>query len=216
MSNYLALLCDLDGTLADTEPQHCAGWIDALAEDHGLDYDEHWFDQWIGTSDTLVAEWIIKEHALKVTAAELIAAKQVRFHAAVRATGRGFPGVAEQLALVAARFPLAIATNSGRDDADVVVPALGLDNFTDVVVTATDVVNLKPAPDIYQLAAQRLNVPPTSCVAIEDSTPGGAAAKAAGCYLIGLNPGVTMADEVIGDNARAVARALRILGTVYL
>ena len=30
MSNYLALLCDLDGTLADTEPQHCAAWLDLL------------------------------------------------------------------------------------------------------------------------------------------------------------------------------------------
>jgi len=216
MSNYLALLCDLDGTLADTEPQHCAAWLDLLREDHRLAYDAAWFEQWIGTSDRLVADWLIREHGLPESVDSLIGAKQARFHALVRRTGKGFAGVDEELGRISARFPLAIATNSGRADADVVVPALGLDKFTDVIVTATDVEALKPAPDIYLLAAKRLGVAATSCVAIEDSSPGGKAAKAAGCYLIGLNEGVTMADEIIKDNARALARANVILGTVYL
>jgi len=216
MSNYLALLCDLDGTLADTEPQHCAAWLDLLREDLQLDYDVHWFDQWIGTSDRMVAEWLVKEHGLPQSADALIGAKQKRFHGLVRSGGRSFAGVAEELGKISGRFPLAIATNSGRKDADVVVPALGLDKFTDVIVTATDVAHLKPAPDIYLLAAERLGVPATSCVAIEDSTPGGEAAKAAGCYLIGLNEGVTMADEIVKNNAAALERANVILGTVYL
>ncbi len=216
MSNYLALLCDLDGTLADTEPQHCAAWLDLLHDDLQLEYDVSWFDQWIGTSDRVVADWLIGEHGLSASADALIGAKQKRFHDLVKSSGRGFAGVAEQLDRISSRFPLAIATNSGRKDADVVVPALGLDLFTNVVVTATDVAHLKPAPDIYLLAAERLGVPATSCVAIEDSKPGGEAAKAAGCYLIGLNDGVTMADEVVKDNAAALARANVILGTVYL
>ncbi len=216
MSNYLGLLCDLDGTLADTEPLHCAAWLEMLADQYDLTYDANWFEQWIGTSDRVVADWLIREHSLTVSVDELILEKQRRFHDMVRTSGRSFPGVPEELAKIQAQFPLAIATNSGRGDTDVVVPALGLDQFTNIVVTATDVDNLKPAPDIYLLAAARLKVHAGACIAIEDSGPGGRAAKAAGCYLIGLNDGVAMADEIIYDNARALARAREILGTVYL
>ncbi len=216
MTTYLALLCDLDGTLADTEPQHCAAWLDMLRKEYHLEYDVHWFEQWIGTSDRVVADWLIEAHQLSVTQQEMIDGKQARFHELVRESGAGFPGVAEELAKIQEYFPLAIATNSGRKDADVVVPALGLDRFTKVIVTATDVENLKPAPDIYLLAAKRLNVHATACIAIEDSKPGGEAAKAAGCYLIGLNDGVNMADEIIHNNAKALARAREILGTVYV
>ncbi|MBC6994706.1 HAD family phosphatase [Neolewinella lacunae] len=211
MARFLGLLCDLDGTLADTEPQHCSAWLNLLESSYGLHYDEHWFEQWIGTSDRTVADWLIREHGLSSSIDEMIAGKQEKFHAIVRTEGSSFPGVAAALAEISAAFPLAIATNSGRVDAGVVVPALGLDRFTDTVVTATDVVHLKPAPDIYLLAAQRLGLPAAACIAIEDSTPGGAAAKAAGCYLIGLNDKVIHADEWCTDNAAALRRALEML-----
>ncbi|WP_187271162.1 HAD family hydrolase [Neolewinella aurantiaca] len=216
MTTYLALLCDLDGTLANSEPQHCSAWLEMLHEDYQLDYDEHWFEQWIGTSDRVVADWVIKEHQLAVTQQGLIDGKQKRFHHLVKTAGEGFPGVAEELGKIAEHFPIAIATNSGRADTDVVIPALSLDRFTNVVVTATDVKNMKPAPDIYLLAAERLGVHAGACIAIEDSKPGGEAAKAAGCYLIGLNDGVDMADEIVHDNAGALARAREILSTVYV
>lgn len=212
MTTYQGLLLDLDGTLADTEPQHCDAWLTMLDDELNLQYDSAWFEQWIGTSDRVVADWIIKKHELFLTVDELIEAKQNNFHAIVRESGKSFPGVPEELAVLSAKYPLAIATNSGRSDTDVVVPALGLDRFTKIVVTATDVENLKPAPDIYLLAAERLGLPADRCIAIEDSRPGGLAAKAAGCYLIGLNDKVDMADERIMDNAAALRRAGGLLG----
>ncbi|NJC28478.1 HAD family hydrolase [Neolewinella antarctica] len=208
---FKGLLCDLDGTLADSEPQHCEAWLDVLNNDYGLSYDEHWFEQYVGTSDQVLSADVIEAHGLSVDQAELISQKQVRFHDVIRTSGTAFPGIKEALREVADAFPLAIATNSGRADTDVVVPALGLDSFTDVVVTATDVANLKPSPDIYLLAAKKLGLDPRDCIAIEDSKPGGTAAKAAGCYLIGLNDKVTGADEMIVDNAAAIRRALELL-----
>lgn len=208
---YLGLLCDLDGTLADTEPQHCAAWLEMLETELDLNYDAHWFEQWVGTSDRVVADWIIKKHEFFLEVDEVITEKQERFHEIVRSAGKSFPGVTEALGKISGRFPLAIATNSGRSDTDVVVPALGLDKFTEVVVTATDVEHLKPAPDIYLLAAEKLGLAPQDCIAIEDSAPGGVAAKAAGCYLIGLNDRVAMADEIVNDNAAALLRALALL-----
>jgi HAD superfamily hydrolase (TIGR01509 family) len=212
MAQFRGLLCDLDGTLADSEPLHCQAWLQFLKDTFQFDYDHRWFEQWIGTSDRVVAAWLIREHQLTVDDDFLVFGKQGRFHQLIKQQGRAFPGITEVLAKISGRYPLAIATNSGRADTDVVVPALQLDRFTEVVVTATDVVNLKPAPDIYLLAAKLLDLAPENCLAIEDSGPGGEAAKQAGCYLIGLNDGVRGADEIIPDHATALSRALELLG----
>ncbi|THH41164.1 HAD family hydrolase [Neolewinella litorea] len=205
------LLCDLDGTLADSEPLHCAAWLSLLRESYGLEYDEHWFEQWIGTSDLVVATYLIREHDWDITTDELVAQKQERFQEAVRQEGKTFSGVPEALQAIAERFPLAIATNSGRSDADLMIEATRLDRFTSVSVTASDVEHMKPEPDIYLLAAEKLGLPATECIAIEDSGPGGISAKQAGCYLIGLTDKVTNADERADSNEAALRRAFHLL-----
>ncbi len=205
------LLCDLDGTLVDSEPLHCSAWLTILSEDFGIEYDAHWFEQWIGTSDSVVAHFVVNEHGLDLGEEELVSRKQARYHEGVAVGGRTFPGVDEALQRVAARFPLAIATNSGRTDADVMIGATGLERYTSVSVTASDVREMKPKPDIYLLAAERLGLPATACIAIEDSGPGGVAAKAAGCYLIALTDKVGEADERLHDNGEAILRALYLL-----
>ena len=209
---FLGLLCDLDGTLADTEPLHCRAWLDTLSEDFGIDYDAEWFEQWIGTSDKVLARHVVREDELPLTVEELITKKQKRYHAAVAKSGKTFAGVDEALGRVmAAGYPLAIATNSGRKDADVMIEAAQLERFTTINVTASDVEHMKPSPDIYLLAAERLGLAAGRCIAIEDSGPGGEAAKAAGCYLIGLTDKVAGADEWCDDNAGAILRALELL-----
>lgn len=209
---YKGLLCDLDGTLTDSEPLHCNAWLSLLREDFDQDYDEAWFDQWVGTSDRVVATWLLGQHAWTLGVDELIGRKQERFHAAVRREGSTFDGVPEMLARIADKYPLAIATNSGRSDADLMIGATRLDRFTTISVTASDVKHMKPEPDIYLLAAEKLGLPASECIAIEDSGPGGEAAKAAGCYLIGLTDKVSVADEFAGTNAEALERAYTLLG----
>ena len=182
------LLCDLDGTLADSEPLHCSAWLDLLSEEYGCDYDEHWFEQWIGTSDRVVSHYLVGEHDWDVPSITLVDQKQRRFHDNVRRSGKTFAGVPEMLGRIAGRFPLAIATNSGRADADLMIASTGLDRFTDISVTASDVEHMKPEPDIYLLAAKR-----------------------AGCYLIGLTDKVTQADEMADTNEAALERAYALL-----
>ena len=209
---YKGLLCDLDGTLANSEPLHCAAWLALLDEVYDLQYDEHWFEQWVGTSDRVVAEWLIATHDLNLSIVDLITQKQERFQESVRREGSTFSGVPEMLDRIAADYPLAIATNSGRSDADLMIAATKLDRYTAISVTASDVEHMKPEPDIYLLAAEKLGLSASDCIAIEDSAPGGVAAKAAGCYLIGLNDKVETADETVENNANALRRAYELLG----
>ena len=77
-----------------------------------------------------------------------------------------------------------LVTLSAKTEALHFVRALGLEQSLDVVLAREDVENGKPAPDIYLLAAQRLDVEPRDCVVIEDSPNGVRAGVAAGMNVV--------------------------------
>lgn len=80
----------------------------------------------------------------------------------------------------------ALATMSRRKDTLHVVHSLGIGEYLDLILTAEDVCNPKPDPEIYLLAARKLDVPPGECLALEDSVNGVRAALAAGINVIAL------------------------------
>jgi HAD superfamily hydrolase (TIGR01509 family) len=122
---------------------------------------------------------------------------------------RGAPpmdGAVELLgALRAAGMPVGLASNSPRVFLDKALRGAGLQRAFDVTVAGDEVARPKPAPDGYLAAAAALDVDPAGCVALEDSPPGVAAAKAAGMVVIGIPsfPGVVL------DGADSVATSLR-------
>lgn len=88
--------------------------------------------------------------------------------------------------LVASGVALAIASSASADWVVGAVETLGLRSVFPVIVTGDQVAMTKPAPDGYHEAARRLGVPEGSCVAIEDSGPGIAAAHAAGMRTVAI------------------------------
>ncbi|MEJ7314532.1 HAD-IA family hydrolase, partial [Staphylococcus epidermidis] len=81
-------------------------------------------------------------------------------------------------------IPMAIATSSYREDIQPTFDSLGLDEYIDVIVGREDVEAIKPNPDPYLTAVQRLNYNPANCLAIEDSVNGATAAITAGLDVI--------------------------------
>ena len=77
-----------------------------------------------------------------------------------------------------------LATLSARKEALHFVRALGLEQSLDVILAREDVQNGKPDPEIYLLAARKLNVPPQDCIVIEDSPNGVRAGVAAGMNVV--------------------------------
>lgn len=215
MPQFLAFISDLDGTLVDSEPQHADAWLAVLAN-YGLNYDHKWFEQYIGTSDRFLAQDAITTNKLNKTVRELQNEKQDRYHDLVRQSGKCFAGVLQKLAAISSKHPMAIATNSGRKDAEVVFDATGLRPFAQVSVTADDVQKLKPSPEMFLKAADILGIPAEQCIVCEDSVAGSTGAKAAGCYVIGITTSQTadtlsMADEVASSSEEALARVLELL-----
>jgi HAD superfamily hydrolase (TIGR01509 family) len=124
------------------------------------------------------------------------------------------PGARELVEALTGRRRLGVASNSRHAWVEAVLEAAGLTGSFEVVVTAEDVAAPKPAPDVYLRAAELLGSPAAEAIALEDSPPGAAAARAAGAYVIGVPylPGQKLeADllvESLADDAVAAALGL--------
>ncbi|MCL9774761.1 HAD family hydrolase [Vibrio methylphosphonaticus] len=81
--------------------------------------------------------------------------------------------------LTSKNIPLAVATSTQRDVAEVKLKLAGLDHYFSHITTGCEVTHGKPHPEIYLLAAQRLGVAPETCLAFEDSNNGVKSAMAA-------------------------------------
>ncbi len=129
------------------------------------------------------------------------------------------PGVVELLEeVVAAGVPAGIASSSDRSWIERHLGRLGLlDRFA--AIAGVDLVNGvgKPAPDVYLAACRQLDVEPARAVALEDSTHGIDAAKAAGLAVVAVPNRITRhaaldhADRVVDSLERVGLDDLRTL-----
>jgi HAD superfamily hydrolase (TIGR01509 family) len=197
-----AILFDLDGTLADTEPLQWEAYRRALRPlgvDVGRDeYQRHWIAVEGG------AEYACRTYDLPITPAELRERKGVEYRALIAAGVSPRPGAREALVRLRGAFRLALATNTARAEADVVLGHVGIRDLLDAVVTREDYAGAKPAPDAYVAAARALGTPPASCLVVEDTTRGVQAGLAAGCAVVAVPNELTVDNDFSG--------ALRRLG----
>ena len=80
----------------------------------------------------------------------------------------------------------ALTTLSKRKDVLHVIRSLDIESLLDVILTAEDVTRGKPDPEIYLLAAQRLEVPPEHCLVLEDTVNGIKSAQSAGMNVVAI------------------------------
>jgi HAD superfamily hydrolase (TIGR01509 family) len=201
-----AVLFDMDGLLVDTEPL----WFEveqAVMAKLGGDWTPQDQQALIGgslhrsvgyllsrgsgsASEEQVADWLIGGMA------ELLAEREVA----------AMPGAIELYSQVrSAGIPHALVTSSERVIMDAVLASLASRDVTfAVTVCGADVRRTKPDPEPYQRAAALLGAEPRSCVALEDSPAGVAAAEAAGCLTVAV-PGLAPIPDQPG---RVVVRSL--------
>ena len=176
---FAAVIFDLDGVLADSEPW----WneIDAkLLGEYGVIYRGDYHRNVLGVSYRLAVEFYKKAFGLSVPTEELMRrrgeiaeeffAKRIGLFPSTRST-------LEELRQMNRR--LAVATSSVSASARPFLDRHRLTAFFDVIVTGEEIERGKPAPDIYLRAAEKLGVPAGACLVIEDALSGIAAGKAA-------------------------------------
>lgn len=181
-----AVLFDLDGLMADSEPLAEWAWRQVLAR-YGQQWEREISHQILGLRVADSARLICQRFQLPISPAQAAAERDRLFLAAVPERLRARPGLQPLLdELVARRLPLGVATSGHRRYVALALETLGLTDRFHAVVTGEDVLHGKPAPDIYLLAAQRLGVAPQRCMALEDAPLGLAAAHAAGMLCVAV------------------------------
>jgi len=98
-----------------------------------------------------------------------------------------FGGAMQLVTAVSNVVPLALCSNSPRSAVDAALSSNNLSSSFRVTVSRDDVNKGKPDPEPYAKACRLLKTHPKDCVALEDSAPGIASAKAAGCKTILVN-----------------------------
>lgn len=192
----------MDGLLLDTELLWHGAETDLFAR-HGAEFT--WDDKMrvIGTSFATTGVYFADRLGLpRDEGPVLVAEMHELMRARLRREVAARPGaVALVHELRELGIPIAVASNSTRDLVDLALASAGLAASFDAIVSSSEVDHPKPAPDIYLRACELLGVPPSEAVALEDSSSGVAAAKAAGLACIAVpqfaETDVSAADEIV-------------------
>jgi len=181
-----AIIFDLDGLLADSEPW----WnqIDAkLLAEYGSDYHGEYHREVLGVSYPLAIDFYKKAFGITATTEEMMKRRGEIATEFFRDKVGLFSGAKEVLEeLKKMKLRLAVATSSVASSARPFLNRHQITKFFDVVVTGDEVEHGKPAPDIYLAAAKKLNVSTADCLVIEDALSGIAAAKAAKMRVVAI------------------------------
>ncbi len=176
-----AVFFDFDGILVDTEWAIYQAWLRTF-ERHGHDLPLSLYTRCIGSD---FDAWSPKTYLEDLTKfgfdwVEMDEARQVEIRAELEKEGpiEGVVGLLQ--AIRDRRIPQGVVSSSSHFWVDGWLEKLGLRGYFAQVICKGDAPRIKPAPDLYLAAAEKLSAKPDSCLVIEDSHNGLLAAHAAG------------------------------------
>ena len=191
-----AVIFDFNGVVVDDEPLHLRAFQKTLTEE-GISLNAHqYYSDFLGMDDRGCFRAVHKRDGRSLDSAllqRLIERKSCHYAELIDQGISLFPGVEALIPKLASTLQLAIASGALKPEIETILTKTGLRMFFRVIVSAEDVSEGKPHPQIFQEALSRLNrssPPPTigtsECIVIEDSKEGIHAAHAAGMKCLAV------------------------------
>lgn len=180
-----AILFDSDGVLVDTERLFFEATRATFASAGVTLTGQQWAHWFLGHGKR--SREIAELCGIPATGIEsLIAARDALFWQFIDRGTPVFPGVPSALAILSRHYRLAVVTGASRNHYDRVHASTALSHFFEAVITSDDYEHVKPHPQAYLTALNRLGLQPEACMAVEDSPRGASSAVAAGlsCVVI--------------------------------
>ncbi|GKX55212.1 2-deoxyglucose-6-phosphatase [Leminorella grimontii] len=181
-----AVIFDMDGVLVDSEPV----WVEVEKEIYLHRYGIRLTDEDFRDTAGVRIDKVLTMHHLRyglplqeisARVSDIVTEVGNR----IQSAPEPMPGVETLLnALRGHGIPLAVASSSPQKQIERVLSALGLTHYFSHLVSAEGLINGKPHPAVFLLAAEALGVEPESCIVIEDAVNGAIAAKAAQMRVI--------------------------------
>jgi HAD superfamily hydrolase (TIGR01509 family) len=186
------LVFDFDGLIIDTETPEYDAWKEIFSQYNAtLPYEE--WSKCLGSDYGRFnpLDYLVEKTGVALDAVKLLERQRARSKA-LTLDSQPLPGVSN-LIHEAKESGLLLAVASSSDAAWVVghLQRVNLKDYFTVICTAEDVEQVKPAPDLFQLAVNRLGITPEKAVAFEDTQLGIQSAKKAGSHCVAIPNEVT-------------------------
>lgn len=205
-----AVIFDMDGVLLDSEPYHDQTTTSIL-ESYGAKGAYEAIRPFVGRSpEDMWAAMKIK-YDIPASVEDLVELQWKKNVSGLSDSGlERSEGLSELLEFCHNKgIRVAVASSSRQDFMEAVFDHLDLWKYVEVFASGAEVENGKPMPDIFLLAATRLDVDPERCLVVEDSTAGVQAGRMAGMYTIGYDNPTSG-----GQNVNAADVVVKSLGEI--
>ena len=183
----LAVLFDMDGVLIDSFEAHFESW-NVIARQEGKEMSRQQFAETFGRTSREIIALLWPEKAEDTAAIRRFDdRKEAAFREIIAEEFPAMAGVAALLASLSdAGIAMAVGSSGPPPNVALVVDRLRARDHFGALVTGEDVTRGKPDPQVFLMAAERLGVPPSRCVVVEDAPAGLQAAHAAGMACVGI------------------------------
>lgn len=217
MNELFGVAFDIDGTIIDNNHYHYLAFAEFYKKRNRTLDKDYFVKKFNGKTNTDLMKLIFGEDLSAEESERLSQEKEAIYREIYAPHIKPVNGLMELLeALKKENIPMVIATSGMPVNVEFLFQHVPIKHYFKAVINSSHITNGKPHPEIYQLAAKKLALEPSQCVAFEDSVSGIASAKTAGLKAIAVRTTETdeklkNADLIIKDFSEVTVETIKNL-----